>query len=604
MQYIDNKFKDVCPTITVANIQKVLEKLDIQTEEKWHESGLDNCWSLTLSAKGGIPMANGKGVSKEFAQASAYGEFVERLQGGLFFYKFQEVGRDTDMDLQNFAPDIKYVTMKELEEHSEWMDYLIQSYGNGLTRNTITKFCKLYAHTDEDKIATVPFYSLFEDKYVYLPIGFVDQMYATNGCCAGNSREEAWVHALSEMMERHASLKMLTSGKSAPRISEDVLQQFPTVMNIIKQIRDSGKFDVDVFDYSLGNGFPVVSTRIINKENQTYRVNVAADPVLEIAVQRTLTETFQGKNIVDFSALHGGKILKKLTDFSMVSNVINQLETSSGVYVADFFANEITCDREATSFEDRTDMTNKELLQYMLSLYKQIGFPVYVRNYSYLGFPSYRFVVPGFSEAVAVKFQDIFPDALAAECSKYLKDIGSANQEELSLVLMHSKVLSTVFSRYNNFGRMAGIPMSGVANAILFPITRSYAAYKTKSYDEAIRQLEQIVHMSTVDENIRKYFTCVSKYIMLRKSGVEKEKVRVILYKFFEEKYVEELYEKVDAGLSPYDGYLLKCDQHRCATCRYEGSCLYHNCKQINIKVGQEYKKFVNGQAREEFILD
>ena len=183
-----------------------------------------------MTGKGGLPSANGKGVSKELARASAYGEFIERLQGGLFFYKFWEIGRDADMDLPGFAPDIKYVTMKELEETGDWMDYLIQSYGNGLTRNAIAKFCKLYAHTDEDKIATVPFYSLFEGKHVYLPIGFVDQIYATNGCCVGNSKEEAWVHALSEMMERHASLKMLTSGEAAPKFSEDVLKQFPTVI--------------------------------------------------------------------------------------------------------------------------------------------------------------------------------------------------------------------------------------------------------------------------------------------------------------------------------------------------------------------------------------
>ena len=604
MKYIDEKFKEVSPEVTVEKIKGILQNLGIETEEKWCDSGLDHCWSLALTGKGGLPSANGKGVSKELARASAYGEFIERLQGGLFFYKFWEIGRDADMDLPGFAPDIKYVTMKELEETGDWMDYLIQSYGNGLTRNAIAKFCKLYAHTDEDKIATVPFYSLFEGKHVYLPIGFVDQIYATNGCCVGNSKEEAWVHALSEMMERHASLKMLTSGEAAPKFSEDVLKQFPTVMNIINQIRESGKFDVDVFDYSFGSGFPVVSTRIINKENQIYRVNVAADPVLEIAIQRTLTETFQGKSIKHFSALHNGKILTKLSDFSMVSNVINQLETSSGVYVADFFANEITCDKEAATFEDRRNKTNKELLQYMLELYRGIGKPVYVRNFSYLGFPCYRFVVPGFSEALAVKLQDILPDAISAECSKTLKDVAAADQEALSLLTMQDKMLSTVYSRYFNFGRMAGLPIIGSANNMLFAITRSYAAYKMKSYGEAIHQLEAIIHSSAVDETIRKYFACVAKYIMLRMNGVEKEKVRVILYKFFEEKYAKELYEKVDAGLSPYDGYLLKCDLKSCDTCRYKADCLYHECKRINVIVGNEYKKFVNGQAKEEFTID
>ena len=108
MQYIDNKFKDACPMDTVANIQQLLNKLNIETEEKWHESGLDNCWSLTVSAKGGFPIANGKGVSKEFARASAYGEFIERLQGGLFFYKFTNNKCNFYRDFSNFLCNLCY----------------------------------------------------------------------------------------------------------------------------------------------------------------------------------------------------------------------------------------------------------------------------------------------------------------------------------------------------------------------------------------------------------------------------------------------------------------------------------------------------------------
>lgn len=603
MKYIDEKFKEVSPTLTVEKIKNILNSMGIETEERWHESGLDDCWSLSLAGKAGLPSSNGKGVSKDFARASAYGEFIERLQGGLFFHKFQGIGCDADMNFHGYAPDVRYMTMKELEETGEWMDYLVQSYG-GITRNTIAKFCKLYANTDEDKIATLPFYSLFEDKYVYLPIGFVDQIYGTNGCCAGNTRDEAWVHALAEMMERRASLKMLTEGTSAPKIPEEVLKQFPTVMNIINQIRENGKFDIDVFDYSLGNGFPIISTRIINKETQHYRVNVAADPVLEIAIQRTLTETFQGKNINNFSAAHGGKILSKLSDFPVVSNVINQLERSSGVYVADFFANEITCDREATVFEDKRDKTNTELLKYMLDLYRDLEKPVYVRNFSYLGFPSYRFVVPGFSEALAVTLQDILPDAISMEVGRSLKDIAQADQEILSMVSMHSKMVSTIHSRQSNFGKLAGLPMIGSESCFLSCLTRSYVAYKLKSYDEAIQQLNAIVHMNDIEKDLRMYFSCVLRYFDLRKRGVEKEKVRVILYKFFEEKYVNELYEKVDNGLTPYDGYLLKCNLGNCDDCRYKKACLYHECKDIIVKVGQEYKKYTDGQNREEFTIE
>ena len=604
MKYIDEKFKEVSPVATVEKIKGILKELKIETEEIWKDSGLDNCWSLNLVASGGALIANGKGVSEDFARASAYAEFIERLQGGLSFYKYQGIIRNPEMYIQNYAPDLKYVTAAELEENGEWMDYLVKEYGGNITRKSITEFCKLYSCADDDKILTVPFYSLFEDKYVYLPMAFVDQIYGTNGCCAGNTRDEAWVHALSEIMERRASLSMLISGKPAPVISQEVLEQYPVVINIINQIRQNGKFHLQMLDYSLGNGFPIVATRLIDKETQVYRVNVAADPVFEIALQRTLTEMFQGKSIKHFSASHNGKILNKTDDFPITSNVLNQLETSSGVYTADFFAEEVTCVNKPTDFRDNSDKTNTELLKYMLDLYRQLGKPVYVRNFSYLGFNSYRFIVPGFSEAKAVHLQDIFPEILAFESSRVLKNIANADDFELSMFMNHSKSISTVYGRYYHFSRLSGLPFTGSINNMLICVARSYAAYKMKLYNESVRHIDMIIRNTALDEQVRKYFACLAKYIQLTQSGISKDKVKVILYKFFEKDYADSLYEKLDNGRSPYDDYLLQCDCVHCDSCKYRKYCLYNESKAIIAKVGQEYKKYVEGQNRKEFEIE
>ena len=410
----------------------------------------------------------------------------------MFFYKFQDIIRKPEMYIQNYTPDVKYVTAAELEESADWFDYIINEYG-------------------------------------------------------GNTRNEAWVHALSEMMERRGSLTMLTSGKSTAPISQEVLEQFPIVKNIINQVRENGKFDIQIFDYSLGNGFPVIATRLINKETQDYRVNVAADPVLEIAIQRTLTEMFQGKSIKEFTSAHNGTIINNIDDFPIGSNILNQLETSSGIYTADFFAEELTCSKAATDFADNSDKTNDELLQYMLELYKALGKPVYVRNFSYLGFHSYRFIVPGFSEAKAINLQDILPDALASEASKVLKDVASADDYELNLLLKHSKSISTIFGRYYHFNRLSGLPFVSADGVMLLSLSRSYAAYKLKAYDEAARQLGAITRNALFDEKLRKYFACVARYLTLIKSGISEDKIRVILYKFFEKEYASRY------GIKPVD---------------------------------------------------
>jgi len=602
MQHIDEKFKDTSPQLTIERIQKLLRDVGIELEETCKNSGIENCWSCQVLVKGGHPFfSNGKGVTRDLARASAYAEFIERLQCGLFLYKFQSINRDADVDIHRFAPDGRFMTMAELEAEGEWMDYVIESYGKGLTRKKLASICKCYAATDEDKIWTVPFYSIFEDKYVYLPAAIVEHVYATNGCCAGNTREEAWVHGLSEIMERRSTLTRLMSGQSAPVVPDEVLARFPTAMGIIEKIRQHGQYDIQVFDLSLGNGFPVMSTRIINKKTQDYVVNIAADPVLEIAVNRTLTEIFQGKNLETFSSSHTNTILKDLKGVSFAHNSLNQLETGNGLFTADYFAEELTCDRPCTDFPDNSGKTNAQLMEYMLGLYKELGRPVYVRNFSFLGFPSYHFVVPGYSELRGMLLTEPVPEyAMGEELAKVLRNPQKAGDASLAIALGYYDRMKTLASRRYNTGMLAGLPLLGNDSLVLLFGTLSYAAWRLKRYGVAVSYLEQASRYAP-EEGTKEYLSCVSMYLKLTSAGVEPEKIRVVLGKFFDTEPVNQLYTRLDKGGTPYDGYLLECDLHSCASCRYRSGCTYDRMKEIVMATGKVYSTFTEGQSRKEF---
>lgn len=606
MRYIDEKFKEANPVDTVAKIQGILQNLGINVEEKWYDSGLDNCFTLKLAASQNTPFSCGKGITKELARASAYGEFIERLQGGLFHYKLQSFCRDDRMNIQTYAPDAKYMTVEELVENGEWMDYIIDELKSpSLTRESLAEQCRIYSCADDGKILVLPFYSLFEKKHVYLPINFVDQIYATNGCCVGNTKAEAWVHALSEMMERNANLAIFTSGKAAPRIPDDVIGNFPVVSNIVRQIRESGDFDIDFFDYSTGNGFPVICVRIINKKTHSYKVNVGADPVLEIAVQRTLTEIFQGLNLDNFMGLHGGRILNKITDVSIINNVVNQLETSDGVFTADYFANELTCTKQPTSFNDNSSKTNEELLSYILELYKGMNKPIYVRNFSYLGFPCYRFVVPGFSEAYALKLlEPICEYAIADDVRKVCLSPAKASDDDLTWFLTYTAMIKSCPAKHDSFARNSGIPMSTVVGPALLHTTRAYACYRLKKYDEAIQHLYNvIVGFKAADKETTEYMKCINKYVEMKSAGIDEEKIRIIINKFFVKSIFERLYKNLENGGTPYDEFLIDCDFKNCEKCKYSQYCSYNNCVRINEAAGEIYKTFTNGQDEKEFTL-
>lgn len=603
MQNINEKFKDAHPEQTVEKISGILKSLGIELEEKWNNSGLDECWSLNVSVKGAYPFfTNGKGVTKALARASAYGEFIERLQCGLFLYKFQSIGRDPQMSLQSYAPDGKYMTLQELEENGEWMDPIIQSYGHGLTRKKLAAQCKAYACTDEDKILTVPFYSLFEQKYVYLPAGFVEHIYSANGCCAGNSPQEACIHALSEIMERRSTITVLTQKKAVPPIPESVIRQFPTATKILDAIRSNERYDVQLFDFSLGNGFPVIATRIIDKDTHKYNVNVCADPILEIAIDRTLTELFQGKNIHNFIVQHSGSLLNETSSIPLSHNILNQLETGNGLFSVDFFTEEASCDRECTNFADLSSKNNHELLAFMLDLYRDLGKPLYIRNYSFLGFNSYKIIVPGFSESRGFRLiEPVCEYALGDMVHKAFRDVASASNTELAMLLnFHNKIRSEL-SRISNFRGLAGLPLDNSQNTMLTYITLSYAAYRLGRFSTATGYLETLLNSKKLSDTDASYFSCVIRYLRLKQTNAADNKIRLVLNKLYKHHDVERLYNHLDNSQTPFDAYLIHCNRSHCQNCQYKEHCSYERSSEIIRKVGERYAQFINGQNEDVF---
>ena len=602
MEYIAEKFKDAKPEDTVKKIKGILDDLGIRVYETWYDSGLENCHSVSVSAEGGVPMSSGKGVTKALAQASAYGEFIERLQGGLHMYKYQSLNRAPHMNMQAYAPDARYMTVEELIENGEWMDPIIRNHKNKtLDRAAIARLCKIYAGSPDGKILTLPFYSLFEKKYVYLPIDFVDQIYGSNGCCAGNSREEAWVHALSEIIERHATIQVLASGQAVPTFPDEVIEKYPLVAKIVKQIKDGGEFDIDISDYSLGLGYPVVGVTIINKKNHSYRIKVAADPIFEIAIQRNFTELFQGVNLTTVTPRKPSILLKKITDFPIYNNTLNQLETSNGLYTADYFVGDAACATDPKEFGDNINKNNQQLLEYALDVFRRENRQVYVRNFSYLGFHSYRFVVPGFSEANASKFDQVLSEQSVADyaCEIFRKP-QTSSMEELAWIIAYSNMLKHTTSRYWNLGHIAGVPLADYTR-FLPSLTRSYVCYRSGSYSKAIEYLDAA--LTCCDEADTDYLVCINQYLGYKNRGFAEDKIKAIIYKFFTKSVADRLYGNLENGRTPYDDFLLTCDYQSCDTCKYRKHCCYENVKRMYQIVGEKYRNFVHGQDESEFQL-
>ncbi len=601
MTHIDEKFKDNTPEKTVENIIKILDSVGIKVNEKWFDSGVEHCYSLRVSAEGGYPGTNGKGVTPALARASAYGEFIERLQTGLFMYKYQSLEFNPGMFLHEYAPDAKYMTKAELVENGEWMDYVIDTYGGRLTREELADQCAMYAGSDN--VLTLPYYSVFEDKYVYLPASFVEHIYCANGCCTGNSRDEAWIHALSEIMERHANINMIISGEAAPAIPDEVIKKFDAIYSVIEKLR-ALDFDVTVLDFSGDFDYPVVATRIINKKTGGYMVNVGADPVFEIAVKRTLTEVFQGKSLEDFANCQTYGVLKNVNEINRKHNVLNQLETSNGKFTMDFFSEELKAKRSFRQFKDNSVKTNKEILPEVLRMYKDMGRPVYIRNCSFLGFPCYMVVVPGFSESRGVRLNEFLQEYYFADhASKVFRYAERATDEELEEMLLFHRIIYGARSRQNNFLYLSGLPLNAWQDSsYLTYIHYAYAAFRLGKKDELCTYISNAAARAK-DPEIANYVGCLSQYFKLMKDGISEEQILCMLKKFYTEKAYTRFIKAQENG-TYFDGLLMRCDMENCENCVYRNKCNINYAKALISKAGEKYRRFADGQNRENFKLD
>lgn len=602
MTHIDERFKDNTPEKTVENIINILNSVGIKLTEKWTDSGIENCYSLRVSVNGVFPGTNGKGVTPALARASAYGEFIERLQTNLLLYKYQSLENDPEFLTNAYAPDAKYMTRAELIENGEWMDHVIAAYGGRLTREELAEQCEMYAGSE--KILTLPFYSMFEDKYVYLPSGFVEHIYASNGCCAGNTREEAMIHALSEILERNATIKMLLSGDAAPVIPDEILKQYDSVYSTIKILRDRD-MDVTVLDFSHGIDFPIVATRLINKKTGGYIISIGADPVFEIAIKRTITEVLQGKSITTLKPSETYGMLNSVRDTNAKCNVTNQLETGNGYFTVNFFSDDVGAKRKFCAFTDNSNKTNREIIPEMLQMFKKMGRPVYARNCAFLGFPCYMVVVPGFSEIKGLRLNEILQEyAFGEQAAPALRYPERASDDELSEMMLYYKMISPIRSRKANYNYISGIPFNSapVGRAFFTYIHMAYAAFRLKKTKDLLRFLSDASKVC-MDTPTKEYTLCLLKYFSFLSDGHPEEQILYLLKKFCTDKAYARFINAKESNAF-FEGLLLRCDKTNCDNCSNKSNCYVADCKDMIRRVGKEYAKFTNGQAKENFVFE
>ncbi len=374
--------------VTLANMSNVLKKLDIKTTLSTELHPLKNCFSLNLSFDGAknFIYSNGKGINHEATLASAYGEFIERLQTNNFFSDFYLPNKE------HFPDEILFDVDNFLEDNFDKKLKKIYDPHNELSGEDLVDFNSAY----EDKIVCLPFLNLSTNKRVFIPQNIISNLYVSNGLASGNTPNEAKVQALSEIIERYVKIKVIKEGLSLPTFDETTLQKFEKLSEDIKTLEQNG-YILQVHDASLGGVYPVIAISLINPINSTLFVSFGAHPILEVALERTMTELMQGRDLTRLDSFETPTFDMNLVDDS--SNIESHFIDSNGKIGFGFLSAKKSFATAPWGYDGENSEDEYEFLVKIIHNEKK---EIYLREYNYLGFYSCQIIVPNFSEVYPI----------------------------------------------------------------------------------------------------------------------------------------------------------------------------------------------------------
>ncbi len=366
---------------SIKKMRAVLMDVGCEVVFQKENHPLTNCYSVNLSSTEAPRhiYSNGKGMQSDASMASALGEYIERLQTNNFFIDFYLPKRTQYPDEVAFDFSDDYIDE----------DLLAIYDPNGeLTGEDLVDFNSDYA----DKILSLPFVKNSTQEKVYIPQNILANLYVSNGLATGNTPKEAQVQALSEIFERYVKLDIIKNGYALPSFADELLQSFEKIYSDLCALRDLG-YIVEVLDASMGGQFPVTAISLINPKNSSLFVSFGAHPILQVSLERTMTELMQGRTLDGLDSFEMPTFDMSIVESSF--NLESHFVDSNGKLGFGFLSS-----KKSFEYADWRYNGNgcEDEYDYLLTILDDMDKELYIREYDYLGFYSCQMIIPGVSE--------------------------------------------------------------------------------------------------------------------------------------------------------------------------------------------------------------
>ena len=442
----NRRYKEVAPEETVKKLKGLLEKLGIEVEEKWSNESSVGTYSLRIHIKGTDMGQNGKGMTREFAMASGYAEFFERLQNGMFRFRMEKPTEELPFVT---APDEKHLSVEDVlgikdnngEIRNSFFENILKQNGKeSATKEEKVEYIKEILNEKSDLVEKeeynyLPYYSVKNKDLEYIPDRLFSYLFDTNGMCAGNSREEALIEGISEILERYAGMKIFKEKVTLPEIPMSYIEKFPKVKKMVEKLKQNEEYYFKMVDCSFEGKYPVAGLYIIEKNTGRFGFKMGAHPDYGIAMERCFTEAAQGRDIYEYAEtclfdFYEGEDSKNrnLTEF-----IFADLSAVPYQVIGE------KADYEFVEMPDVANLDNKTILKNLVQSILDEGRDILVRDVNVLGFPALSIAIPGMSE---ISFD---PNAtyfnIFVTMQKLMKNMESINSKNIKEVI---KMMETI----------------------------------------------------------------------------------------------------------------------------------------------------------------
>lgn len=564
-------YKDTEPEKTIAYIRQFLNEAGIFASEKVWFDGFNTVYSCRLEIQNTGLGVNGKGNTILYALASAYGELLERLQTHMIFM---------NLNLGNFKENMYFrFDPRELIYETKNLQPLPASFKRSFMfedeYSTFDYWRDIYLNSNaSEEIIYLPFYDIQYETEIYLPADIVYMMAGSNGMCAGNTKYEALSQGLSEILERYVMKKIYFGMDTIGTVPESHLKKyFSNEYELIKKIQQNNNFIFEVKDCTFGGKYPVMAVVVRDIEQNRYAVCFGADPDIRIALQRCITEIFQGSlTLIEKSHQYN---LTLPADVNYI-DYNEQLKNSSGKWTYFILQNTQKAFPRPITFNSSEEKYNK-----LIEIINNCSTSnIYVRDCSLGEFKVYQIIIPGLSEA--------FVHSKLRKVTRQKMVLTSILSESVTKAEARSACLELQISNQMEYGnKLYWLDYCKLSiNGAEMPLTWQYLLFvlslKTMQLEQACAWLKAHNEnaQNQCDSLIQAYH-----YICLLINGVEKDQAISSLEKIFGKKEINIMKQIIE---KPFENIVVNLKGIK----EFEDAC-----KDVYLKIKQMQLKHYMGEA-------